>query len=267
MRQQHVPIRPMKRVRWFVLTIATLCAVPAAADVVSVAVASNFLSAARGLAARFEARSGAEVRLSAGSTGKLYAQIANGAPYDVFLAANAREPERLEQEGLAAPGSRFTYALGTLVLWSADPTLLVDDGEAVLLAGNFDRLSLANPRIAPYGEAAMTVIEGLGLSRSLGPRLVRGESVSQAFMFAASANVALGFVARSQVVALSPRQAGSTWVVPRDLYPPIKQQAVLLARAADSGTAKQFLEYLRGAEAVALLGEHGYRHPEPVDAS
>jgi molybdate transport system substrate-binding protein len=256
----------MARLRRLVLAIAALCATPAAAEVVSVAVASNFLGAARALAARFEARSGAELRLSSGSTGKLYAQIANGAPYDVFLAANAREPARLEREGLAVPGSRFTYALGTLVLWSADPALLAHDGPAVLLAKQFDRLSLANPRTAPYGEAAMTVIDALGLSASLGPRIVRGENVSQAFMFAASGNVALGFVALSQVATRSPAQAGSSWVVPQDLYPSIEQQAVLLARAADSGASHQFLEYLRGGEAVALLGAYGYGRSEPAEA-
>ncbi len=224
-----------------------------AAQEVRVAVASNFLAPAKALARAYETAEGVPVKLSSGSTGKLYAQIVNGAPFDIFLAANRREPERLEAEGGAVKGSRFTYALGRLVLWSADARL-VEDPRSVLEAGDYRRLALANPRTAPYGAAAVAVLEALGLRQKLDERLVYGENIAQAYQFVATGNAQLGFIARSQL----PEGKGSSWIVPEDLYPPIEQQAVLLQRAADKARARAFMEYLRGPEAGALVESFGY---------
>lgn len=225
-----------------------------AAEEVRVAVASNFLAPAKALARAYEATEGVPIKLSSGSTGKLYAQIINGAPFDVFLAANRREPERLEAEGWAVKGSGFTYALGRLVLWSADAERLTGDPRAALEGGDYRRLALANPRTAPYGAAAVAVLEALGLKQKLDERLVFGENIAQAYQFVATHNAQLGFIARSQL----PEGKGSFWIVPEDLYPPIEQQAVLLKRAADKAQARAFIDYLRGPEADALIESFGY---------
>ena len=230
------------------------------ADPLRVAVASNFLMPAKELAARFEKTSGQAVTLSAGSTGKLYAQIVHGAPFSVFLAANATEPQRLEAEGLAVTGSRFTYATGRLVLWSLDPDLLkAVDGADLIRRGDFDRLAIANPKTAPYGAAAVQTLRALGLAPArLGPRVVRGENVSQTYQFVATGNVDLGFVALSQVSNPERPAQGSYWLVPEDLHEPIEQQTVLLARAAEDNQAKAFLAYLRSPAARELIAAYGY---------
>ncbi|GBE09645.1 molybdate-binding periplasmic protein precursor [bacterium BMS3Abin12] len=235
-------------------------AAPASVDV---AVAANFIGTARTLAARFEAAGGGRVRLSFGSTGSLYAQIRYGAPFAVFLAADARRPRLLERAGLTVPGSRFTYALGRLVLWS---TLagLIERGGKVLAQGRFRHLAIANPRTAPYGAAARAVLEHLGLWRRLAPRLVTGENIAQTYQFVASGNAQLGFVALSEVPPAHTPRAGSRWLVPAALYPPIRQQAVLLARAAHKRTARAFLAYLRGPAARRVIRAHGYGLPAAV---
>jgi molybdate transport system substrate-binding protein len=230
------------------------------AEPLRIAVASNFLAPAKSLAERFENTSGQKLAVSAGSTGKLYAQIVNGAPYDAFLAANVAEPARLESEGRAVLGSRFTYAVGRLILWSKDPALLrAGAGLDRVRRGAFERLAIANPRTAPYGAAAVQTMRALGLDpAALGPRLVRGENVSQTFQFASSGNVALGFVALSQVLHPGRPSEGSYWLVPSDLHDPIEQQAVLLAGAARDAPAKAFLAYLRSREARELIAAYGY---------
>lgn len=233
--------------------------VPGHADETRVAVATNFIEVMRELAADFERETGHEVTLSSGATGKLYAQIKNGAPFDLFLAADDRRPELLEQEGVALPGSRFTYALGELVLWSPQPDL-IDGGPEVLKAAPFDYLSIANPKTAPYGRAAQQTLERLGLWAKLEGRLVRGENIGQAYQYVHSGNATLGFVAKSQVYRGGKYAAGSHWPVPAELYEPIVQQAVQLQPGE---AAQALLEYLRTPEARVLIESHGYRTLAP----
>lgn len=226
----------------------------------NLAVAANFLEPARRLAVEFEKEFSHEAKIISGSTGKLYAQTIHGAPFDVLLAADSRRPRLLEERGDAVAGSRFTYALGRLALWSADPDRIAGDGRAALTSGKFDRLALANPKTAPYGLAAEQTMEALGLSEALGDKLVRGESVAQAFHFVATENAELGFVALSQV--LTYKEKGSHWEVPASLHDPIAQDAVLLKRGKDNLAAKEFLKFLRSAAAKKIIRELGYELPK-----
>jgi len=219
---------------------------------VKAAVAANFTAAMKEIAAGFEAATGHKVLASYGSTGKLYAQIENGAPFEVFLAADRKRPAMLEDAGTAS--GRFTYAVGKLVLWSADPGL-VDAAGKVLQTGRFRRLAIANPATAPYGAAAMQVIGALGLGDSLQEKLVRGDSIAQTYQFVATANAGLGFVALAQVV-LNP--SGSRWEVPQALYDPIRQDAVLLRAGAGNPAAAALLAYLKSAPARAVIERFGY---------
>lgn len=221
-----------------------------------VAVAANFRETADMLASAFEAERGERIELVFGSTGQLYAQIVNGAPFDAFLSADHVRPELLQAEGLAVEGSRFTYALGQLALWSADETLIGDDGEEVLRRGDFRKLAIANPELAPYGAAAMEVIGAFDPSGALSPKIVKGESVTQAFMMIHSGNAELGFVALSQVQATGGE--GAYWLVPSDLYTPIRQDAALLTRGADKPAAKAFLEFLQTDEGRQIISSRGY---------
>jgi molybdate transport system substrate-binding protein len=223
---------------------------------VTVAAAANFTDATRDLVPLFEEATGHTARVSYGSTGKLYAQIANGAPFDVFLAADGARPERAEKEGLAVPGTRFTYARGRLVLFSTTPGLF-QDGEAYLREGDFTRAAIANPKTAPYGLAAQQVLEHLGLWEEIQARVVRGNSISQAFQFVATGNAEVGFVALSQVQAWA-SGAGSQWIIPQAYYAPIDQQALLLQRGADNAAARAFLEFLRGPQAREVILGYGY---------
>lgn len=227
------------------------------AEAVRVAVASNFVQTIRELAGRFEDQTGHEVILAIASTGKHYAQIKNGAPFDVYFAADERRPRLLEEEGLAVPGSRFTYAVGTLILWSPKAEMVDSTGD-VLESGEFRYLALANPKLAPYGRAAKEVLEGRGLWQSLQGRLVSGESIGQAFQFVASGNAELGFVARSQVQNPGQSVEGSWWEIPAELYSPIEQQAVLLGGGS---AAREFLAFVRGPEALDILRSYGYGTP------
>jgi molybdate transport system substrate-binding protein len=236
------------------LTLFFAWAHPSAADEIRVATASNFRGAMAALARSFEQTHPHEVVPIYGSTGKHYAQIVNGAPFDAFLAADNRRPERLEQEGLAVPGSRFTYATGILVLWSPRADFVDPEG-LVLRSGRFVHLSIANPDLAPYGAAAREVLESLGLWSELGPRLVLGENVGQAFLFVSSGGADLGFVAGSQLVAGPGMRNGSSWRVPEDLHQPIEQQAVLLR---ESEAARAFLAFIRTAAAARIIRDHGY---------
>jgi molybdate transport system substrate-binding protein len=221
---------------------------------VHVAVATNFAATARALGEAYRAETGHAVVVSDGSTGKLYAQIVSGAPFEAFLAADAERPRRLEAEGHAVPGSRFAYAIGRLVLWSPDPARVTG---ADALAGDFRHLAIANPELAPYGAAAREVLVKLGHWERLQPRLVRGEDVGQAFQFVATGNAELGFIALSQ---LAPG-AGSRWIVPAEAYTPVEQHAVLLAPGRDDPAAAAFLAFLRGARARALIERAGYGAP------
>jgi molybdate transport system substrate-binding protein len=226
------------------------------ADEVNVAVAANFIDACRQLAPLFEQVSGHQVKLSYGSTGKLYAQIANGAPFAVFLAADTQHPRMAERVGLTVPGSRFIYAKGRLVLWSAKAGLF-EVGEPYLKSAAFAHLAIANPKTAPYGRAAQQVMQHLGVWSALQSRVVRGDSISQAFQFVATGNAEAGFVAYSQVQAWR-GDSGSIWVIPQAYYAPIAQAAVLLNNGAANPAAKAFLEFLKGDTARQVIESHGY---------
>ncbi|MEQ8936695.1 MAG: molybdate ABC transporter substrate-binding protein [Amphiplicatus sp.] len=249
-----VPFVKIFRLAFFVLAFAAFAARASAGEAL-IAVAANFAAPMEALEAAFEKSSGHALTVSAGSTGKLYAQIAGGAPFDILLAADTERPERLEAEGRAVSGSRFTYAVGRLALWSADTGFIGEDGAAVLRDGKFRRLAIANPDLAPYGAAAMETLEELGLAETLRSKIVMGENIGQAYAMAASGNAELGFVALSQIAA---DKSGSRWVPPAALYKPIRQDAVLLARAAKNEAALAFLAYLKSEEAHAVLARSGY---------
>lgn len=230
---------------------------PLWADEIRVAAASNVTGAARALAERFEADTGHEVVLAFGSTGKHYAQIHNGAPFHAFLAADTERPRRLEEEGAAIAGSRFTYARGALVLWSPEPGLVDNEGR-VLEEGSYRYLAIANPRLAPYGRAARQVLEARGLWASTQGRRVMGENIAQAFQFVRTGNAELGFVAASQLKAMNAPGKGSGWRVPQSLHDPIDQQAVLIE---DDQAARDFLAFLRSEPGRAIFREFGYEVP------
>lgn len=232
--------------------IASGCAGQAAE--VKVAVAANFAEPARAIAQRFEAATGHEATLSFGSSGQFFAQISQGAPFEVFLSADAERPLRAEADGLAAPGSRFTYATGRLVLWSKTPGL-VDSSGAVLRGGRFDKLAMADPKTAPYGLAAVETLRKLGLHGALRPKIVTGTSVTQAYQFVDTGAAELGFVALSQVIN---HGQGSRWVVPAAHHTPIDQQAVLLRTGAGNPAAHAFMAFLKGPEARAIIRRYGY---------
>ena len=238
-------------VLWLVLAAATPGSLHA--DEVRVAAAANFAFAAREIGELFEEASGHEALLSLGSSGQLYAQIAQGAPFDVFLAADRTYPRRAVRDGLAVADSAFTYATGRLVLFSADPDLV--DGRAGLEEREFRRLAIAHPELAPYGAAAVEVLEALGLADRLQARLVRGNNVAQTYQFVATGNAELGFVALAQVIG---HQRGSRWIVPSELHSPIAQDAVLLRRGASREAASAFLAFLRSDAAAAVLVRYGY---------
>jgi molybdate transport system substrate-binding protein len=224
---------------------------------VSVAVASNFTAPMKIIAQAFERDTGHKAILSFGATGQFYAQIKNGAPFAVLLAADDETPARLEREGVAVAGTRFTYATGKIVLWSKKADLIDDKGE-ILKAGKFDRLALANPKLAPYGAAAMQILEKMNLTKQLGPKLVEASNIGQTFQFVSSGNAALGFVALSQVFENGKLKEGSGWVVPSNLYSPIKQDAVLLTSGKANVAAQALLQYLRSDKAKAIIVSFGY---------
>ncbi|WP_199452984.1 molybdate ABC transporter substrate-binding protein [Marinobacter sp. bablab_jr008] len=222
----------------------------------TLAVAANFTDTTASLVETFEAATGHQVTASFGSTGKLYAQIRNGAPFDVFMAADAQRPQLLESEGMAVPGSRFTYARGKLVLWSPETAAFLSP-IAYLNEQPFSRLAIANPKTAPYGLAAQQVLEHLELWSPLQPKLVRGDSIAQTFQFIASGNAQAGLVALAQVKAW-PDQDGTLWRIPQSYYAPIDQQAILLKRGADNTAARDWLAFLQSPEAVAIIQGYGY---------
>lgn len=244
-------------VRAWLAAVLMVAGCAAHAAEVAVAVAANFGVPMRKIASQFEVATGHRAVLSFGSTGRFYAQIGQGAPFDVLLAADDETPARLQREGRAVDGTRYTYAIGRLVLWSRDGGV-VDDAGQVLRTGRFERLALADARLAPYGRAAVETLTRLGLREALEPRFVVGENIAQAHQFVATGNAALGFVALSQVQADGRIAQGSAWVVPQELHAPIRQDAVLLQRGRDNPAAVALLEYLRGDAARAMIRDFGY---------
>jgi molybdate transport system substrate-binding protein len=224
---------------------------------VSVAVASNFAAPMQKIAAAFEKETGHKALLSVGSTGNFYAQIKNGAPFQVFLSADDETPARLEKEGQGVAGSGFTYAIGKLVLWSKRPGV-VDEQGAVLRSTSLDKIALANPKLAPYGAAAIETMTRLGVLQGLQSRFVQGENISQTYQFVASENALLGFVALSQVFVDGRLREGSAWIVPPAFYTPLRQDAILLAKGKDNPAALALMTFLRSVKAQNIIRSYGY---------
>lgn len=221
------------------------------------AVASNFTVPMQKIAAAFERDTGHKALLAFGATGRFFAQVKNGAPFQVLVAADDETPARMEQEGLAVAGTRITYAIGRLVLWSASPGVVDAQGD-ILRKGGIQRIAIADPRLAPYGRAAVEAMDKLGVGAALQARMVQGENIAQAYQFVASGNAQLGFVALSQVMVAGRMAHGSAWIVPASLHAPIRQDAVLLAGGRSQPAATALLAYLRGDTARAIVRAHGY---------
>lgn len=234
-----------------------LFAAPVHADEIQVAVAANFAAPMQKIAREFERDSGHKALLAFGATGKFFAQIVNGAPFDVFLSADDETPARLAKAGHALDGSRFTYAIGRLALWSARPDKVDGQGE-LLKNGDFRHLALANPKTAPYGAAAIEVMQKLGVLAALQGKFVHGESVAQTYQFVVSGNAETGFVALSQIWKDGRISAGSAWIVPPTMHAALRQDAVLLSRGRDKAAASALLAYLQGEKAGAIIKSFGY---------
>jgi molybdate transport system substrate-binding protein len=248
-------MKPLHLLR--ILLASVICASLAHAEEVSVAVAANFTGPMEKIAPAFEKATGHKASVAFGTVGKFYAQIKNGAPFDVLISADDETPIRLEKDGLALAPSRFTYAIGKLVLWSAKPGLVDDKGE-VLKRGDFNHLAIANPKVAVYGAAAMEAMKKLGVDSALESKLVLGESITQAYQFTATGNAELGFVALSQIFKNGQYAPGSYWLVPPTLYSQIRQDAVLLAHGKDNAAATALLNYLKSDAAKLVIRAHGY---------
>lgn len=246
-----------RSIPWLILAVLVLPAGALQAGEVKVAVASNFVLPLQRIETAFKTASGHRLKVSAGATGKAYSQIVAGAPFDVLLAADELTPRRLLAEGHAVAGSAFTYARGTLVLWSARPGL-VDDQGTVLTSAHVGKIAIANPKVAPYGAAAMQVLQALGLAETLKPKLVTGESIAQTFQFVSTGNADLGFVALSQVAAPGRPVAGSMWRIPAALHGEIRQDAVLLKAGQHNPAAAAFMAYLRSPAALEVILSFGY---------
>lgn len=239
------------------LYVLFLFAATAKAAEVKVAVAANFSAPMKVIAEQFERDTGHKAILSLGATGQLYAQIKNGAPFEIFLSADDETPLKLEKDGLAVISTRFTYAIGKLVLWSKNPQLVDSKGE-VLKTNSFEKIALANPKLAPYGAAAMQTLQKIGLASILAPKIVEGSNISQTYQFVASGNAALGFVALSQVYENGRLKEGSAWQVPAHLHDPIRQDAILLKHAKDNSAAEALMKYLRSEKARNIIVAYGY---------
>jgi molybdate transport system substrate-binding protein len=226
---------------------------PAGAGQTNVAVAANFTEPAKEIAALFKAETGNEAILSFGASGPFFTQITHDAPYEVFLSADEARPKAAVEQGFAVPGTRFTYAIGKLALWSN--VVDVTDGEAALKDGRFSKLAIADPAGAPYGAAAIETMKALGVYDAIQPKIVEGASIAQAFGFVDTKNAELGFVALSQLKSVT---EGSRWLVPQNLYAPIRQDAVLLKKGENDEASKAFLAFLKGPEARAIIEKFGY---------
>ena len=259
MRKRRCPRKPASPARihgFLCLLFLAMCSATSAAGEVRVAVAANFRATLDEIVTRFEQDTGHTAVVSSGSSGKLYAQIRNGAPFDVFFSADATRPELLEKEGFAVQGSRFTYAVGRLTLWGGGPAVFEGSGKSMLLSDGVEHVAIANPKTAPYGVAAKEVLQALGLWERIRERLVRGENIGQTFHFVFSKNAQLGFVALSQVLAVN--GAGSRWDVPAHLHAPLRQQTVLLRHGQRNEAARAFLDYVKGATSRNIIERFGY---------
>ncbi|MBH0193470.1 MAG: molybdate ABC transporter substrate-binding protein [Nitrospira sp.] len=241
---------------WFLCTLVSMAVTPAFAEQVLVAVAANFVPPFRDVAVEFEKATGHNVRVATGSSGNFYAQIKNGAPFDVFFSADAERPTRLEQDGLGVKNTRFTYAIGRLVLWSPNAALI--RGADTLRSDGFTHLAMANPKTAPYGAAAMQAMQRLGVWETLQPRIVMGENLGQTMGFIESGNAELGFLALSQALDPKLKHMGARWDVPAHLHDPITQDAIVLANGKDNPAAKSLLEFIRSPQARAIIERYGY---------
>lgn len=245
-----------KMLTWYVSVIITLAVTPAFAEQALVAVAANFVPPFREIAIEFEKSTGHQLQVAAGSSGNFYSQIKNGAPFDMFFSADMERPKLLEDEGLGVKDTRFTYAIGRLVLWSPNESLI--KGEETLQSKQYKRLAMASPKTAPYGVAAMHVMQKLKLWDSLQPHLVMGESLGQTMGFIESGNAQLGFVALSQVIDPKLKGKGSRWDVPNHLHEPIKQDAILLTKGKDNVAAKSLLEFIGSEKVQTIIKRYGY---------
>jgi molybdate transport system substrate-binding protein len=240
----------------FVLALFVSVATHAAE--VKVAVAANFAQTLKEISTVFEQDTGHKLAITQGSTGKLYAQISQGAPFEVLLSADDETPEKLITEGKAITGTRFTYAIGRLALWSPKPDL-VDEGGQVLKTDKFRFLAIANARVAPYGRAAVQVMQKLGVLTSIESRVVQGESITQTFQFVSTGNAQLGFVALSQITENGKLKSGSVWIVPENMHEQLRQDAVLLNPGKDSAAASALLNFLKSEKAKKIIASHGYQ--------
>lgn len=248
----HVPVRPLTALLVIALAHSTALAAEA-----QVAVAANFAEPIKAIAAVLEKTTGHTLKISTGASGAIYTQIRNGAPFDVFLSADHQRPEMLEKDGLAQPSTRFTYATGQLVLWSVKANRVDAKGE-VLKAADLGKVAYANPKTAPYGAAAVQVMERLSLGAALAPKLVQGESIGQTFGFVKTGNADVGFVAMSQVLLGGRLKEGSMWAVPPALHDPIRQDAVILKKGADNEAAKALFKLLQSPNIKDLIRSYGY---------
>ncbi|RBJ82106.1 molybdate ABC transporter substrate-binding protein [Pseudomonas sp. MWU12-2534b] len=225
---------------------------------VQVAVAANFTAPIQAIAADFEKDTGHKLVAAYGATGQFYTQIKNGAPFEVFLSADDSAPQKLESEGDTVKGSRFTYAIGTLALWSAKQGYVDSKGQ-VLKDNQYQHLSIANPKAAPYGLAATQVLAKLGLSDQVKDKIVEGQNITQAYQFVSTGNAELGFVALSQIYKDGKVSSGSAWIVPAQMHDPIKQDAVILNKGKDNPAAQALVDYLKGPKAAAIIKSYGYQ--------
>ena len=250
----HKPLIPIAAL------LVSLSALTVQAAEVKVAVAANFAQAMKDIATEFEKDTGHKVAMTQGATGKFYAQITNGAPFEVFLSADDETPTRLVREGKAVPGQQFTYAIGRLVLWSPDDKL-VDQGGNVLKTDKFKFIAIANAKVAPYGRAAVQTMQKLGALTVIEPRVVQGESIAQTQQFVTSGNAQLGFVALSQVWESGKLKSGSGWIVPETMHEELRQDAVLLNPGKDSPAAHALLAWLKSDKAKKIIDRYGYKIP------
>ncbi len=250
----------MKHIKPLTLIATLLLAASAQAAEVRVAVAANFAQSMKEIAAGFEKDTAHKVTMSQGASGKFYAQIVNGAPFDILLSADDETPTRLISEGKAVAGSQFTYAIGRLVLWSPDDKL-VDSGGGVLKTDKFKFIAIANAKVAPYGRAAVQTMQKLGVLTAIEPKVVQGESISQTHQFVTSGNAQLGFVALSQVWEGGKLKSGSGWIVPEAMHEELRQDAVLLNPGKESAAASALLAWLKSDKARRIIERYGYKLP------
>jgi molybdate transport system substrate-binding protein len=250
---------PFRRLSAFLTSLLTACLLPRVvhAAEVTVAVAANFTAPMKVIAQSFERETGHKAVLAFGATGQLYAQIKNGAPFDMLLAADDKTPARIDRGGLGVAGTQFTYATGKLVLWSKKAGLVDDQGE-ILKSGRFNKIAMANSKLAPYGVAAMEVLQRLGLTAAITPKIVEGANISQTFQFVSSGNAPLGFVALSQVFEGGRIKEGSGWIVPSNMHKPIEQDVILLHSGKNNAAAQALMQYLRSDKAKAVIRSFGY---------